>query len=396
MADAITPTCNDADDFLRFFDEKVKAVRASTEGQQLPTSITPLADVSLSALSPCSEEEVRQFIMQSPTKSCAIDPIPTFLVKVMVDVLLPYVTAMINTSLREGRLPSSHKHAVVTPLLKKPGLDAEELKNYRPVSNLTFVSKLVERVVSSRLVSYLTTHGQMPQLQSAYRRHHSTETALLKVLSDVYATIDRQQVTLLGLLDLSAPFDCADHDILLRRLRHKFGICGTALEWIASFLLGQSQQVYYKGRLSVKLLLLFRVPQGSVLGPLLFLLYVAKLFDVIAECGCTGHAYADDTQVYISMPTADHSYATDRLTKCITRIHDWMACNCLKLNEEKTQIIWLGTRQQLDKVTVQTLKLPNATVPFSSVINDLGVVLDSQLTMANHVAALSRSCFFNL
>jgi len=231
----------------------------------------------------------------------------------------------------------------------------------------------------------------MPQLQSAYRRHHSTETALLKVLSDVYATIDRQQVTLLGLLDLIAAFDCVDHDILLRRLRHKFGICGTALEWIASFLLGRSQQVYYKGRLSVKLLLLFGVPQGSVLGPLLFLLYMAELFDVIAECGCrpTGHVYADDTQVYISTPATDHSDATDRLTKCITRIRDWMACNRLKLNEEKTQIIWLGTREQLDKVTVQTLKLPNATVPFSSVVNDLGVVLDSQLTMANHVAALS-------
>ena len=102
----------------------------------------------------------------------------------------------------------------------------------------------------------------MPQLQSAYRHHHSTERALLKVLSDVYATIDRQQVTLLGLLDLSAAFDCVDHGILLHQLRHKFGICGTALEWIASFLLGRSQQVYYKGRLSVKLQLLFGVPQG--------------------------------------------------------------------------------------------------------------------------------------
>ena len=117
--------------------------------------------------------EYGSVVWQSPTKSYTLDPIPTFLVKEMVDVMLPYVTAMINTSLREGRLPSSHKHAVVTPLLKKPGLDAEELKNYRPGSNLTFVSKLMERVVSSRLVSYLTTHGQMPQLQSAYRRHQA-------------------------------------------------------------------------------------------------------------------------------------------------------------------------------------------------------------------------------
>jgi len=144
-------------------------------------------------------------------------------------VLLPYLTAMVNTSQREGRLPSSHKHAVVTSLLKKTGLDQDELKNNRPVSNLTFVSKLAERMVSSRLVSHFNAHGLMPQLQSAYRRHHSTETTLLKVLADIYSAIDRQQVTLLGLLNLSAAFDCVDHDILLRRLRHTLGICGTAL-----------------------------------------------------------------------------------------------------------------------------------------------------------------------
>ena len=235
---------------------------------------------------------------------------------------------------------------------------------------LTFVSKLAERVVSARLVSHLNAHGLMPRLQSAYRRHHSTETALLKVLADIYGAVDRQQVTLLGLLDLSTAFDCVDH-FLLRRLRHKFGICRTALEWLASFLLSRSQHVYYKGRLSLKLQLFFGVPQGPVLGPLLFLLYMAELFDGITECGCTGHAYADDTQVYVSTPAEDHSDAVDRLTSCIIRVRDWMARNRLKLNEDKTKVIWLGTRQQLVKVMVQTLELQNAMVPFSSVVNDL-------------------------
>jgi len=133
----------------------------------------------------------------------------------------------------------------------------------------------------------------------------TTETALLKILSDVHTAVDSEQVTLLALLDLSAAFVCVDHDILLRQLCHKFGlfgICGAALEWMTSFLHGRSQQVYYKGHLSVKLFVLFGVPQGSVLGPLLFLLYVAELFDVITECGFTGHAYADDSQVYVSVP----------------------------------------------------------------------------------------------
>jgi len=110
------------------------------------------------------------------------------------------------------------------------------------VSNLTFVSKLVERVVASHLVSYLSEQDLMPQLQSAYWRFHSTVTAILKVLSDIYSAIDSQHV-LLGLLDLSAAFDCIDHDVLLRRLHVRFGICGTAHDWIASFLSGRSQRV---------------------------------------------------------------------------------------------------------------------------------------------------------
>jgi len=120
---------------------------------------------------------------------------------------------------------------------------------------------------------------------------------------------------------------------------------------------------------------------------------MAELFDVITECGCTGHAYADDTQVYVSTPAEDHSDAVDRLTSCIIRVRDWMARNRLKLNEDISQVIWMGTRHQLDKVMVHTLELQNAMVPFSSVINDLGVLLDSELTMANQIAALGKILF---
>ena len=140
---------------------------------------------------------------------------------------------MINTSLREGCLPSEHKHAIVTPLLKKPELDADKLKNYRPVSNLTCVQVGTSRRIT--VVSYLNEQDLMPQLQSAYRRFHSTETATLKVcMSDIYSAVDSEHVVMLGLLDLSAAFDCVDHDVLLRRLRVRFGICGKARDWIAT------------------------------------------------------------------------------------------------------------------------------------------------------------------
>ena len=212
---------------------------------------------------------------------------------------------MCNAFLLEGHLPVSQRHASITPLIKKPHLDAVDVKNYRLVSNLTFVSKVVERLVSGRLVGYLQENNLMPVEQSAYRRNQSTETALLRVISDLLNSMDKQEVTLLGLLDLSAAsaFDCVDHDILLSRLERTYGIEGLAIEWIRSFLVDRTQQVAFRGQLSGILRLVFGVQQGSVLGLLLFLLYTAELLDIIKDQGRKAHSYADDTQVHVSTRT---------------------------------------------------------------------------------------------
>ena len=384
-----------ADAFLRFFDEKVKTVRSSTEGHP-PPEIQPTATASLPRLRAVTEEEVRHVIMRSPTKSCILDPVPTSILKESLDILLPFLTAMCNASIVEGHLPLSQRHAIVTPLLKKPSLDPDELKNYRPVSNLTFVSKVVERLVSDQLVEYLETHDLMPRLQSAYRRRHSTETALLRIISDLLAAVDRQHVSLLGLLDLSAAFDCVDHDILLRRLEKTFGVCGGALSWIQSFLLDRTQQVSFEGRLSGIGRLFCGVPQGSVLGPLLFVLYTAEIFNIVAENGLKAHSYADDTQIYVSAVASDAPAAVQRFTSCVELLNDWMGRNRLKMNAEKTQVIWIGTRQQLAKVNISNIQLMSASVAFSETVFNLGVLIDGQLSMADHVAALCRSGFFQL
>jgi len=123
--------------------------------------------------------------MASPTKSCSLDPVPTFLLREFIDLLLPYVTSMVNASLVQGRLPVSQRHAIITLRLKKPGLDAAEMANYRPASNVSFASKLVERAVAIRLHSYLSSNNLLPSCQSAYRKHYSTETARLRVWSDI-------------------------------------------------------------------------------------------------------------------------------------------------------------------------------------------------------------------
>jgi len=242
---------------------------------------------------------------------------------------------MMMTSLQEGCLPVTQKTAIVTSLLKKASLDPHDLKNYRPVSNLSFVSKLVKRVAVKQLTDYLESHHLMPLLQSAYRRHHSTETALLKVLSDVLTAADDKKVTLLALLYLSAAFDCIDHDILLSTLQSRFGLYGIVLAWIRSFLSDRVQRVCFSDCLSAVLLcVIYGVPQGSVLGALLFLLYTAEVFAIIEAIQLTGHSYADDTQVYISVPVGETQHASARLAECVQHLDRWMAHSRLKLNAD--------------------------------------------------------------
>jgi len=143
---------------------------------------------------------------------------------------------------------------------------SQDMTNFRPVPIVTFMSKVVERVVARGMNDYLAEHHLLPRLQSAYRRQHSTETALLYVMSDALTTADDRQVTLIGLLDMSAAFDCVDHSILLQRLERNFGITDLAYQWVTSYITGRTQQVLYNGKLSQLQQLSYGVPQGQCLA----------------------------------------------------------------------------------------------------------------------------------
>ena len=192
------------------------------------------------------------------------------------------------------------------PLLKKASLDKNVLKNYRPVSNLPFLSKVLEKVIAKRLDDYLAACNMQELYQSAYTAHHSTETALLKVKNDICKFVDDQGAAALVLLDLSAAFDTIDHGILLRRLEARFGITGSALAWIASYLTDRKEVVLIGESKSNDRSLCYGVPQGSVLGPLLFTLYTSELGDVMRRFNIQFHLYADDTQLYLPFNPRDH------------------------------------------------------------------------------------------
>lgn len=384
-----------AQQLLDYFNEKVASVRNSTGGLE-PTTILPSAEVHLDIFEECSSDDVQRVIIGGPSKHCALDPMPTTIVKMFLPELLPYVTDMCNISLRQGCLPETQRHAIVTPRLKKANADPADVKSYRPISNLTFMSKTVERLVCRQLVAYLNRHDLLPRFQSAYRKYHSTETNVLKLACDALLAADRGEVTFLGFLDLSAAFDTVDHSILIDRLHQTFGLRGSVLNWIKSFISKRTQTVSFDGRQSNESENNCGVPQGSVLGPVLFILYAADVIAIAERNGFRVHSYADDTQLYFHDKAETCETRLPHFSKCINEIDKWMTSNRLKMNADKTDFIWLGTRQQLAKVQGRTVDLGAVQLPVSTEVTCLGVVFDSELTFSAHVKSLVSRCFYHL
>jgi len=188
---------------------------------------------------PVTPHDVVALVKQLPDKQRASDPLPTWLLKDNIVLLAPFLSFLFNWSIEHGMVPSVFKSAYITPLLKKPDLDPSDVSSYRPISNLSVISKLLERLVCKQIMEYLKKNGLLPDLQSAYRLGHSTETAVLKVLSDVLMAVDEGNMAALALLDLSSAFDSIDHDTLLQRLQTSYGFDGVALSWFTSYLKGR-------------------------------------------------------------------------------------------------------------------------------------------------------------
>ncbi|XP_078000678.1 uncharacterized protein LOC144453296 [Glandiceps talaboti] len=356
-----------------------------------------IVDTHLNKFTPLKPDEIKKYIIKSPTKQCQSDPIPTWLLKEYVNILLPIITCMTNRSLQIGTFPAVWKEATVIPLIKKTG-GGTELSNYRPVSNLPFISKLVERVVADQLTKHMQINAPLPIHQSAYRQHHSTETVLGKVVSDILECMGRKEVALLVLLDLSAAFDTVDHNILIDIMQKEFGIQNVALDWLSSYLVNRSQRVLISGSTSESVQMKFGVPQGSCLGPVLFTAYSSTLFHVINKHMITSHGYADDTQlVKMFKPRiSDQTEVTMCIERCIRDIQSWMTTHRLKLNDSKTEVMILGTPQQLAKTTIEHIAVGNDQIQVVDHVRNLGGWLDSNLSMDRHVNQICKKVNHNL
>ncbi|XP_071211360.1 GDP-fucose protein O-fucosyltransferase 2 isoform X1 [Salvelinus alpinus] len=306
--------------------------------------------------------------------------------------LLPYLTSLINSSLTAGYVPSVFKRARVAPLLKKPTLDPSDVNNYRPVSLLSFLSKTLERAVLGQLSCYLSQNDLLDPNQSGFKTSHSTETALLCVTEALRTAKANSLSSALILLDLSAAFDTVNHQILLSTLS-ELGISGAAHAWIASYLTGRSYQVAWRESVSAPRALTTGVPQGSVLGPLLFSLYTKSLGSVISSHGLSYHCYADDTQLIFSFPPSDNQ-VVNRISACLADISVWMTDHHPKLNLGKTELLFLpGKDCPFHDLAIT---VDNSIVSSSQSAKNLGVILDNTLSFSTNIKAVTRSCRFML
>ena len=343
-----------------------------------------------------SEEEVTRIVLQSPSKCCKVDPIDTGLLKEILLSVNPILTALVNHLLQSGEFPEQLKEALVKPLLKKANLELVD-KNYRPVSNQEFSGKLIEKAATDQIMEHISNNNLMEPLQSASHSGHSTETALLKVKSDILKAIDNQEIICLVLLDLSVAFDTKSKTGLLSRLEKRFGISGMCLNWIKSYLTNCTQKVCVGSCTSTPVTLLFGVPQGSA-GANSVHLYTCPLGQICARHSIIYHLYADDMQVYLLFkPRVAGSMESciSRLEACIAEVKEWMTLNLLKLNDDKTEFTLFGTYQQLAKlkdIDVSIVIGDTKVLPVDSVCN-LGYFMDKLLKNSVHINKLTSGSY---
>ena len=354
----------------------------------------------LSQFKPVSEEDLRETIKELNKKECEEDPKPLKILMQCLDELMKILLFIVNDSLMHGCFPSLLKNALVRPAIKDENGDINSYKNYRPISNLPFLSKILEKCVHKQLDEHLDINNLHAAHQSGYRKNHSCETATLAIYNDLLCLNDAKSKVVLLLLDLSAAFDTVNHDILIAKLKKVYGLKCNVINWFKSYLSDRTFTVTINGKRSSKCYLRIGVPQGSILGPILFILYTKELNLIAGKHGFSIHLYADDTQLYIEFNPLVQNFSDieERIIACLQDIKNWMELNKLKLNPDKTEALLTQTRNNFHTFTVEDIQLGQADekITPSPVVKSLGVLFDEYLTFEKQVDMIVRTCNIHL
>ena len=298
---------------------------------------------------------------------------PNRVIKDCLPIILPFVTSIINASLSSSTFPGIWKTAEITPIPKQG--NHELPNNNRPISLLPVLSKVCERVAYNPFVTYLTTKKRLTTKQNGSKKWHSTETSLLRTTDAFLKGIDKKLTTCV-LLDMSKAFDSVYHQILLRKLQD-VGALTSVLQWFNSYLTNRYQVVRIHSTVSNPIPIEYGVPQGSILRPLLFSIYVNDLPE--APWNCSTEFYVDDTKLFVSFQSQDTQRIVE-MNEDLFGVHNWCFRNRLLLNPDKTKLILFGSRHTTSKLHEFRLSLLGKDISPVQSAKDLGMILDSNLT----------------
>ena len=249
--------------------------------------------------------------------------------------------------------------------------------------------------MSAQLYTYLKDNNLLEPCQSAYRQGHSTETALVRVQNDVICAVGQQKAVLLVLLDLSAAFDTVNHQLLIKTLQ-QLGIRGTMLHWFSTYLVGRLQRIKVNGLTSQPKRLDCGVPQGSVLGPILFTIYTASLGQLLRQLDVRYHFYADDSQLWVIFKPPELDTAIGQMEKCIASVQKWMLSHQLKMNDDKTEFLVISSKSIARGIGSPSLHIGDHQVVATSSARNIGVMMDSKASMEAHVLSVCKSSFIHI
>jgi hypothetical protein len=315
-------------------------------------------------------------------KAPGVDNVPTHIIKNSFDLISEPLVKLINLSLSTGVFPDKLKIAQIIPIYKSG--ESDSVTNYRPISLLTSFSKFFEKVMHNRLSDFIERYEIIYCCQFGFRKNHSTSLALTHLVNKITTAIDRKEVTAGVFLDLSKAFDTLNHEILLAKLQH-YGINGLTLKWIKSYLMGRKQFVQIKESRSSEQTIVCGIPQGSILGPLLFILYINDISN--ASTLTESLIFADDTSIFYSH--SDPNYLESVMNEELQMFDVWMKCNKLSVNIKKTNyVIFKSSKKKIPHNFIfcygnEILKQENTT-------KFLGVYIDQHLTWKDHISHICK------
>lgn len=310
---------------------------------------------------------------------------PKFL-KVILPHILPYITHILNTIITTSSFPEKWKHAKIIPVPKSN-------TEYRPIAILSFLSKVLEKILHHQISDFIHENNLMSDMQSGFRPNHSCVTALIDVTENIRRELDDGKVNFLILLDHSKAFDTVDHQLLCTKLRYIFNFSSTSTKLISSYLTNRSQSVYVNNTTSNPLKLTRGVPQGSILGPLLFSLYINDLPQNVSNCRV--HMYADDVQLYLSSPTESIRENVEKLNHDLKNIHYWASANGLSINPRKSKCLLIH-KKTIKPILDTNIVINNEKIEIARKAKNLGVVFNSNLTWSDHVNTLVVQMYIKL